>query len=127
VVFEVKMGPVVGMINLAIPSIILEPIANKFDQEMFTGYKKSSTFQEARLLMEGLKRCEMAVGAEIRGTTLRVSDILKLQEGDLIPLSKRFDALLDLTIDGVPRYQGFLALNNIQKRVFQVTGARQET
>ena len=56
VVFEVKMNPVVGMINLAIPSIIIEPISNRFDQEMFTGYKKSSNFEEARLLIESLKR-----------------------------------------------------------------------
>jgi len=88
VVFEVKMSSVVGMINLAIPSIILEPVANKFDQEMYTGYKKSGTFEEARLLMESMKRCDMAVAAEIRGTNLRLSEILALQEGDLIPLAK---------------------------------------
>ena len=126
VVFEVKMGGVAGMINLAIPSIILEPIAGKFDQEMYTGYKKSGTFDEARLLMESVKRCDMQVAAEIRGTTLRVSDLLKLQAGDLIPLSKRFDAMLDMTVDGIPRYQGLVALNANQKRVFQVTGRKQE-
>jgi flagellar motor switch protein FliM len=126
VVFEVKMGSVVGMINLAIPSIILEPVANKFDQEMYTGYKKSSTFEEARLLMESLKRCDMEVAAEIRGTALRLSDILALQAGDLIPLTKRSDAMLDLTVDGIPRFQGYIQLNPNQKRVFQVTTQRQE-
>jgi flagellar motor switch protein FliM len=126
VVFEVKMSTVVGMINLAIPSIILEPVANKFDQEMYTGYKKSSTFEEARLLMESLRKCDMEVAAEIRGTNLRLSDILGLQAGDLIPLNKRFDAMLDLTVDGIPRFQGYMALNANQKRVFQVTTTPQE-
>ena len=126
VVFEVKMGTVVGMINLAIPSIILEPVANKFDQEMYTGYKKSGTFEEARLLMESLKKCDMSVAAEIRGTNLRLSEILDLKEGDLIPLTKRFDAVLDLTVDGIPRFQGYVALNSNQKRVFQVTANKQE-
>jgi len=126
VVFEVKMGSVVGMINLAIPSIILEPVANKFDQEMYTGYKKSSTFEEAKLLMESLRKCDMEVAAEIRGTNLRLSDILGLQAGDLIPLNKRFDAMLDLTVDGIPRFQGYMALNPNQKRVFQVTTTPQE-
>jgi flagellar motor switch protein FliM len=126
VVFEVKMGSVVGMINLAIPSIILEPVANKFDQEMYTGYKKSSTFEEARLLMVSMKKCGMDVCAEIRGTSLRLSDVLSLQSGDLIPLNKRFDAMLDLTVDGIPRYQGYMALNANQKRVFQVTTTPQE-
>nr|WP_320132185.1 flagellar motor switch protein FliM [uncultured Holophaga sp.] len=127
VVFEVKMGSVVGMVNLAIPSIILEPVANKFDQEMYTGYKKSATFEEARLLMESIKRCDMTVCAEIRGTHLRLSDILALQAGDLIPLTQRFDAPLELTVDGIPRYQGYVALNANQKRIFQVTNPRQES
>jgi len=126
VVFEVKMGSVVGMINLAIPSIILEPVANKFDQEMYTGYKKSNTFEEAKLLIESIKRCNMTVCAEIRGTSLRLRDVLALQGGDIIPLTKRFDAVLDLTVDGIPRYQGYVALNANQKRVFQVTSTKQE-
>ncbi|HEX4845009.1 MAG TPA: flagellar motor switch protein FliM [Geothrix sp.] len=126
VVFEVKMGPVSGMINLAIPSIILEPISNKFDQEMFTGYKKSSTFEEARLLMASLKRCPMEAAAEIRGTSLRMEEVLQLKPGDLIPLTKRFDAELDLCVDGIPRFLGLVALNPNGKRVFQVTGSRSE-
>ncbi|MBP1625840.1 MAG: fliM [Holophagaceae bacterium] len=126
VVFEVKMGSVVGMVNLAIPSIILEPVANKFDQEMYTGYKKSSNYEEARLLMESIKRCDMRVCAEIRGTNLRLSDILALQVGDLIPLTQRFDAPLDLTLDGIPRFHGYVALNANQKRIFQISSMKQE-
>jgi flagellar motor switch protein FliM len=120
------MGSVVGMINLAIPSIILEPVASKFDQEMYTGYKKSVNFEEARLLMDSIKRCNMITCAEIRGTNLRLSDILGLQPGDIVPLTKRFDAVLDLTVDGIPRYQGYVALNANQKRVFQLTSTKQE-
>ena len=126
VVFEVKIGPVAGMINLAIPSIILEPISSKFDQEMFTGYKKSSTFEEARLLLASLKRCDMEAAAEIHGTSLSMEEVLQLKAGDLIPLTKRFDAELDLCVDGIPRFVGLVALNPNGKRVFQVTGSRSE-
>jgi flagellar motor switch protein FliM len=126
IVFEVKMGPVSGMINLAIPSIILEPISSKFDQEMFTGYKKSSTFEEAHLLMLSLKRCPMEAAAEIRGTNLTMEEVLQLKVGDLIPLTKRFDAELDLCVDSIPRFKGLVALNPNGKRVFQVTDSRSE-
>jgi len=126
VVFEVKMGSVVGMMNLAIPSIILEPVASKFDQEMYTGYKKSRAFEEAKLLMESIKRVDMSVSAEIRGTNLRLQEILALKVGDIIPLRKKFDGALDLTVDGIPRFQGHVALNANQKRVFQVTHAKED-
>lgn len=121
VVFEVKMGSVNGMINLAIPSIILEPISTKFDQEMFTGYKKSATFEEAKLLIESLKKCDFSVAAEIGGTPMLVSEILKLKVGDLIPLRKRFDAELEATVDGIPRYKGYMALDANNNRIFQIT------
>jgi flagellar motor switch protein FliM len=126
IVFEVKMGPTTGMINLAIPSIILEPVANKFDQEMFTGYKKSATFEEAKLLVKSLKHCTMSVQAEIRGTTLLLSDVLRLQAGDMISLVKKFDDFLDLTVDGIPRMKGLVAINAHQKRVFQVTKSAED-
>lgn len=121
VVFEVKMGGVNGMINLAIPSIILEPISTKFDQEMFTGYKKSATFEEARLLIESLKKCDFTVAAEIGGTPMLVSEILKLKAGDLIPLRKRFDAELEATVDTIPRFKGYMALDANNNRIFQIT------
>jgi len=44
----------------------------------------------------------------------------------VVPLTRRFDAVLDLTVDGIPRYQGYVALNANNKRVFQVTGLREE-
>ena len=109
-----------------IAAIILEPVASKFDQEMYTGYKKSVNFEEARLLIESLKKCPMTACAEIRGTNLRLADILALQPGDIVPLTKRFDAVLDLAVDGIPRYQGYVALNVNQKRVFQLTSTKQE-
>ena len=37
-----------------------------------------------------------------------------------------FMQVLDLTIDGIPRFHGFVALNSNQKRVFQVTASKQE-
>jgi len=124
VVFEMKMGPACGMINLAIPSIILEPIAGRFDLEMFTGPKKSSTYDEARQLMASLKRCPMEAAAEIRGTSLSLEEVLQLKAGDLIPLTKRFDSELDLCVDGIPRFKGFVALDPNSKRVFHMTGSR---
>jgi flagellar motor switch protein FliM len=55
-----------------------------------------------------------------------MEEVLQLKAGDLIPLTKRFDAELDLCVDGIPRFMGLVALNPNGKRVFQVTGSRSE-
>jgi flagellar motor switch protein FliM len=68
----------------------------------------------------------MVATAEIHGTSLSMEEVLQLKAGDLIPLTKRFDAELDLCVDSIPRYMGLVALDPNGKRVFQVTGSRSE-
>ena len=119
IVFEVKFQEVVGMMNFCIPSIILEPIAKEFDQEWYTGYKKSETFEEAKMLTELMKRVYMDVGAEIRGSTITVQDFLSLENGDIIQLTAKPDDPLVLSVNHVPKYTGQVLINN-ELRSFQV-------
>lgn len=119
IVFEVKFQDVVGMMNFCIPSIILEPIAKEFDQEWYTGYKKSETFEEAKMLTELMKRVYFDVGAEIRGSTITVSDFLGLEAGDIIQLTAKPHDPLVLSVNSVPKYQGQVLIAN-EMRNFQV-------
>jgi len=119
VVFEVKFQEVVGMMNFCVPSIILEPIAQEFDQEWYTGYKKSETFEEAKMLTELLKRVYFEVGAEIRGSTIAVEDFLTLEAGDLIQLTAKPQDPIVLSINNVPKYNGQVLISN-EMRAFQV-------
>lgn len=119
IVFEVKFQEVVGMMNFCIPSIILEPIAKEFDQEWYTGYKKSETFEEAKMLTELVKRVYLDVGAEIRGSTITVQDFLSLESGDIIQLTAKPEDPVMLSINAVPKYQGQILITN-ETRAFQV-------
>lgn len=119
IVFEVKFQEVVGMMNFCIPSIILEPIAKEFDQEWYTGYKKSENFEEARMLTELMKRVFFDVGAEIRGSTITVQDFLNLEAGDIIQLTTKPDDPLVLSVNHVPKFRGQVMITN-EQRAFQV-------
>jgi len=119
IVFEVKFQDVVGMMNFCIPSIILEPIAKEFDQEWYTGYKKSDTFEEAKMLTELMKRVFFKVGGEIRGSTITVQDFLSLEKGDVIQLTAKPHDPLVLSVNAVPKYQGQVLIAN-ENRSFQV-------
>jgi len=119
IVFEVKFQDVVGMINFCIPSIILEPISKEFDQEWYTGYKKSDTFEEARMLSELMKRVYFEVAGEIRGSTISVRDFLNLEAGDIIQLVNRPDDPMILSVNSVPKHRGQVVLLNKQ-RSFQL-------
>ena len=119
IVFEVKFQEVVGMMNFCIPSIILEPIAKEFDQEWYTGYKKSDTFEEAKMLTELMKRVYFGVGAEIRGSTITVQDFLSLEQGDIIQLTSKPEDPLVLSVNSVPKYEGQVLIAN-EQRSFQI-------
>jgi len=119
IVFEIKFQEVVGMMNFCIPSIILEPVAKEFDQEWYTGYKKSETFEEAKMLTELMKRVYFDVGAEIRGSTITVQDFLALESGDIIQLTSKPDDPLVLSVNAVPKYEGQALIAN-EQRAFQV-------
>lgn len=119
IVFEVKFQEVVGMMNFCIPSIIMEPISAEFDQEWYTGYKKSDNFEEARMLQELMKRVYFQAGAEIRGSTITVQDFLGLENGDIIQLTAKPEDPLVLSVNQVPKYRGQVIINN-EQRIFQV-------
>lgn len=119
VVFEVKVAEAVGMVNFCIPSIILEPIAREFDQEWYTGYKKSDTFEEAKMLKELMKRVYFDVGAEIRGSTITIRDFLDLENGDIIQLVATPESPVFLSVNSVPKYKGQVLITNNQ-RAYQV-------
>ncbi|MCB1053513.1 MAG: flagellar motor switch protein FliM [Acidobacteria bacterium] len=115
IVFEVKIGDAVGMINFCVPSLLLEPIAREFDQEWYTGYKKSETFEEAKMLKDLLKRVYFDVSAEIRGTSISVQDFLDLTEGDIIQLASDPSDPMILSVNHVPKFKGQVVLTNRQK------------
>ena len=119
IVFEVKFQEVVGMLNFCIPSIILEPISKEFDQEWYTGYKKSDTFEEAKMLTELMKRVYFNASAEIRGSTITVQDFLNLEAGDIIQLNTKPEDALYLSVGAIPKYNGQVIISN-ERRVFQI-------
>jgi flagellar motor switch protein FliM len=119
IVFEVKFQEVVGMVNFCIPSIILEPIAKEFDQEWYTGYKKSDTYEEAKMLSELMKRVYVEVAGEVRGSTISVEDFLNLEKGDIIQLTSKPEDPMVLSLNGEVKYSGQVVLFN-QQRAFQI-------
>ncbi len=122
VVFEIKFGDVMGMMNLCIPAIVFEPIAAKFDQEWYTGFKKSTDFREAKWLKTWLKRALFPCAAELKDhvTTITVDEFLSLQEGDIITFNAKPGEDIDLSIASYSKFKGKVVLAN-NKRVFKIT------
>ncbi len=107
IIFEIKMGASSGMINFCIPSIVLEPIANKFSQDWYTGKRKVSE-KEIEKVSGVLKESVFNMYVDIQGQNLTFKEILDLEEGDLIMLEKKNVLSPMLVISDKPKFNGDL-------------------
>ncbi len=114
IVFEIKMGASSGMVNFCIPSIVLEPIAQKFSQDWYTGRRKYSE-EEIYRIKDILKNAVFEVRGEIKGKPLTLEEIMNLEVGDLIMIERK-DFLNPLVvISDKPKFIGELFVQDERK------------
>ncbi len=113
---EIRIGEVAGMMNLAIPSIIIKMLRQKFDQQ-WSVRKSESTEEDRERMLRLLKRGTINMDARIQGMTLQASDLMDLEQGDVVMLDYQLGRPIDLVVNGNVKFQGRVATNG-QKRVF---------
>ena len=107
--FEIKMSGRVGTMSLCIPYNVIEPVIEKLSNESWAGYKRSS--RDAQLRRHVARRLDSAgltVSAILADTTMKLSELMSLQRGDIILTSKPANMPLTLMIGGKRKYIGHL-------------------
>jgi flagellar motor switch protein FliM len=115
---EIRIGETVGMMNIALPSIVIKMMRHKFDQQWSVRKTHASETEQARvlrLLRDGLLTLE----ARLQGPTLRVSDLLALTEGQLITFDYPVGRPIELFVNGTQKYGAELVTSG-NKRACQV-------
>lgn len=115
IVFEVKMGEVVGMMNLCFPTAMLEPLSGKFDHDWTTGQRRPIEPHELLNLKNQMIACSHRVHAEIAGTRLTIRDLLELSEDDVIMLNFDDKSFVNLVVGGKSKMVGMMAEKNEHK------------
>ncbi len=120
---EIRMGGAVGMMNLAIPSLIIKMMRSKFDHQGGRRGRSSETDQARMLNL--LRSGRLDVDVRLRGPRLPLSDLLRLEAGDVIPLDFPLVRPLDCLVNGVLKFRGQV-VNAGRKKAFLVEEARPE-
>lgn len=116
---DVRVGDSSGMINLAIPSMVVKMLRNRFDQQWSLRRNEATEAEQARIL--GLiQPARLHLDARLQGPTLLLEDLLRLSAGDVLVFDHRADRSLDLLVNGVKKYEGRVAVAG-QRRVFRVS------
>jgi flagellar motor switch protein FliM len=100
---EVRIGETVGMMNIALPSIVIKMMRQKFDQQWSVRKTHASTAEQARVLRL-LRDSYMSVEARLEGPTVTVGDLLNLSEGNLLVFDYPVDRTVELLVNGTRKY-----------------------
>ena len=111
---EIGIGEISGHLNLAIPSIIIEMIGRKFDQQW--GLRNTASTEAGQQRAAALvSNSEVRMDARLPGPNLGVRDMLKLRVGDSMQLDRRLDQLLDCDMNGTAKFLGRVDNSNQKK------------
>ncbi len=101
---EVRIGETVGMMNIAMPSIVIKMMRQKFDQQWSVRKTHASSNEQTRVLRL-LRESSLTLEAVLEGQTLTVEDLLDLKEGHLLTFDFPVERSIDLMVNGANKYQ----------------------
>jgi flagellar motor switch protein FliM len=100
---EVRIGESVGMMNIAMPSIVIKMMRQKFDQQWSVRKTHASVAEQARVLRL-LRESDLAIEARLEGPTVSVQDLLNLSEGHLLLFDYPVERSVELLVNGRRKY-----------------------
>ena len=122
VAVEVAIGETVGMMNIALPSIVIKMMRQKFDQQWLV--RKGRTDLEQARFLERLRGAAIGLEARLEGLSISVADLLDLAEGSLVEFDRSTHSAIDLLANGKHLYIGQMVTTG-RKRGFFVEQVRQ--
>ncbi len=107
VAIEIRIGDSIGMMNIAMPSIIIKMMRQKFDQQ-WSLRKSAPTVEEERRMLELVQGSCVKSDAVLSGPKLLMRDLMNLQEGDVLSFEYPVTKPLNLILNGELKYRGDL-------------------
>ena len=107
VVFDLKVGDVRGLINLCIPTNVVETAGTQFSNA-WQRQRRELTVNERAWIEENLSRVPIPIVPLIR-TRLKTGAVLALTPGEVVALPLPADQPLDIYLGGVRKLTGRLA------------------
>jgi flagellar motor switch protein FliM len=118
IAIEIRIGDSVGMMNIAMPSIIIKMMRQKFDQQWSVRKSESTPAEQARIL-ELIRPSQVAMEARIEGPKLNLQDLLNVEEGDVLQFDYPVVEPLDFRVNGRLKFRGRMASTG-QKPAFVI-------
>ncbi len=115
---ELRVGEYSGFINIAIPSVIIKMLIQKFDQQWTARKTASSEADQARVL-KLIRPAMVNVEARMNGPKVLLGDLLAVEAGDVLTFDYSIKREVDCITNGCIKFQGNIVQQG-NKRAFRV-------
>lgn len=105
VAIEIRIGDSIGMMNIAMPSIIIKMMRQKFDQQWSLRKSASTDLEQSRVLSL-IRTSRLESEVLLSGPGLLLRDLMNLEQGDVLSFEFPSNRPLDLLINGKKKYRG---------------------
>jgi len=117
---DVRVGEVTGLMNLAIPSIFIKRLRNKFEQ-LQKVRKAHASETDHFIVSELLQDVGLDFKAFIDGGRIPARTLVDLEPGDILMLDLGADKPMKASLNDEPKWDGYIA--SVQENlVFEVAG-----
>jgi len=118
--FELKMGGRAGTMSLCIPYNVIEPVVEKLSNQTWSAYNKQRRDKKLRSRVASqLDSAPLDISCILANTTIKLSELMDLQTGDIVLTEKPASSPLVLSIAGKRKYIGHIGSHK-GNRAFKV-------
>ncbi len=102
---EMKVSDNSGMIGICFPYVVVEPILTALSTDFLLAKQSGSSEEQAfkQLMTDTIGKVDVEAVADIGRSEFRIEQLLKLEPGDVIPLSTKTTDDINVYIDGISR------------------------
>lgn len=119
VAIEIRIGEAVGMMNIAMPSLNVRMMRQRFEQQWQTR-KGLPTVPDQTRVMNLITQSELPGEAVLTGPHLQLRDLIDISEGDVLSLEYPVAEAVDLLVGGKRKFRGAI-VNSSNRAAFRVT------
>ncbi len=105
VAIEIRIGDSIGMMNIAMPSIIIKMMRQKFDQQWSLRKSVSTESEQARVL-DLIRPSLLNSEVLLTGPQLLLRDLVNLECGDVVSFEYPANRALTMTLNGKEKFNG---------------------
>lgn len=123
---ETNMADVLGMVNICIPFLVLEPILSKLNVHYYyAGSTKQSSPENVATIRKKLENTQVPMRVILGRTIISVRDLIELSPGDVVPLHTSIHDELEVLVGQSPKFLARPGMHGNRMAV-QITGLVKE-